>query len=52
MVVVVIDPIFIEGGRANGLNTSNEAALLEQGQRVVHRLTRDLTQISRYALAH
>ena len=41
MVVVVTDPVLVEGRRPGGLDAADKALLDQQSQGVVHRLSRD-----------
>ncbi len=50
--VIVIDPVLVEGGRPGGLNTPDESLLGQHTECVVHRLTRDGSDLSFSDLGH
>ncbi len=52
MVVVVIDPALEEGGRPDGLNSSDESILDQDTEGVIHRLARNGTDVDLSDLGH
>jgi len=52
MVVIVADAIFEASRRSRGLNAPDEPLGDQQGERVVHRLQRDRTDLGPYDFGH
>jgi hypothetical protein len=50
VVVVVIDPVLVPGGRTGRLDTADQALLGQGTQGVIHRLTRDGADLSSHKL--